>query len=188
MAAFVDIKSVLRGLASAYAEQVRDFSYDVYCPKTYSHHTRLTFWQPPFYLRKYSYSQLQTTAIQMLKSLGVKNYRDYVVGINSRVNQYDEHHFLLLDFDSKAPEIIRSLRQTRGYVFQSGRGLHFVGAELLMSDRAWRVAMQRAQGDEVLGRHIDQKFIEYSLARGYGTLRVTKGTNKPHVPRFFCQT
>lgn len=43
----VEVVDLLRGFAEHNPKSIRDFSFDVYCPKTYSHHTRLTFWQPP---------------------------------------------------------------------------------------------------------------------------------------------
>jgi len=36
---------------------------------------------------------------QQLKNLNVKESKDYALGLNSRVNQYDEQHLLMLDFD-----------------------------------------------------------------------------------------
>lgn len=46
----VETLDILRSIYEKNNELIKDFSYDIYCPKTYSHHTRVTFWQPPFYL------------------------------------------------------------------------------------------------------------------------------------------
>ena len=41
---------VVREILSIAGGSGRDLSFDIYCPKTYAHHNRLTYWMPVFYL------------------------------------------------------------------------------------------------------------------------------------------
>lgn len=43
----VEVLGLLRSILEDNDKFIKDFSFDIYCPKTYSHHTRLTFWYPP---------------------------------------------------------------------------------------------------------------------------------------------
>lgn len=164
---------------------IRDISYDIYCPKTYSHHTRLTFWQPPFYREMYSPVALVRNAKRMLKALKVRRTEDYVVGLNSRVDQYKPIHLLMLDIDTLDSSVEAELKAIGGILLKSGRGFHFIGTNLLTNHREWEKELKRIRRHKVLRHFADQDHIDISLRRGYATLRITASTAKPRVPVFY---
>lgn len=96
----LETKEILEAILIDNPNKIYDFSYDIYCPKTYAHHTRLTLWQPPFYLNIFSVQQLQTQMRKMLRKLRVRRPDDYVVGVNSKLDQYGGNHLIMLDIDS----------------------------------------------------------------------------------------
>jgi hypothetical protein len=101
----IEVTDILKGIYEDNRAKVKDFSFDIYCPKTYSHHNRLTFWQPPFYLDIISPKSLTFNTRKLLKALRVKKHTDYVVGINSKLNQYSPVHMVMLDIDGVDTEI-----------------------------------------------------------------------------------
>ncbi len=175
-------------LASILAEnpiEIKDFSYDIYCPKTYSHHTRLTLWQPPFYLKIFNVNQLQTQARRMLQNLKVKRSNDYVVGVNSKLDQYSGVHLIMLDIDSLDSSVESHLSKIGGVLLKSGRGYHFIGNKVIRGQSQWEKAMRQMKRDKALKTYLDQDHIDISLRRGYATLRVTTSKVKPQAPVFF---
>lgn len=175
-------------LASILAEnpiEIKDFSYDIYCPKTYSHHTRLTLWQPPFYLEIFNVTQLQTQARRMLQNLKVKRPNDYVVGVNSKLDQYSGVHLIMLDIDSLDASVESHLSKIGGVLLKSGRGYHFIGNKVIHGQLKWEKEMRQMKRDKALKTYIDHDHIDISLRRGYATLRVTTSKVKPQAPVFF---
>ena len=77
----VEVIDLLKSISEENPNKIRDFSFDIYCPKTYSHHTRLTFWQPPFYLGIFGVRQMVAGATRLLRGLRVRRSSDYVVGL-----------------------------------------------------------------------------------------------------------
>lgn len=176
---------VLREVYEANKSLIKDFSYDIYCPKTYSHHTRITFWQPPFYLDVYGPDQLATHAKKMLSSLKVRRTNDYVVGINSKLNQYKPIHLIMLDIDSLDAGVEAALKSLGGILLKTGRGLHFIGHKVVEGQKEWVCLMKKLRKDKDLKERLDMDHIDISLRRGYATLRVTASPVKPVVPVFF---
>lgn len=168
-------------------DKVKDFSYDIYCPKTYSHHTRLTLWQPPFYLNVFSADQVQTQMRRALKNLRVKRPNDYVVGINSKLDQYGGTHLVMLDIDSLDASVESALSKLGGILLKSGRGFHFIGNKVVEGQKDWEKLMRQLKRSKELKDYIDHDHVEISLRRGYATLRVTASKVKPQVPVFFKQ-
>lgn len=166
-------------------DRVRDFSFDIYCPKTYSHHNRITFWQPPFYLKIFTPEKIIEKTRILLSSLRIRKSIDYVIGLNSRVNQYSSDHYLLLDFDSLDTDVESVLKEIGGVILKSGRGYHFIGNEIIVGEESWSKEMKRIGRIRILKDKIDKKHIEISIRRGYSTLRVTKSPAKPQVPVFY---
>jgi uncharacterized protein (UPF0332 family) len=166
-------------------EVIRDFSFDVYCPKTYSHHTRLTFWQPPFYLDIFGVEQIKNQAVNLLGKLKVKRHDDYVVGLNSKVNQYKDDHLVMLDIDTVNPAVEAALKPIGGMLLKSGRGFHFIGRTVVSSANKWKSVMRTLLTNPALKPHIDKDHIEISIRRGYATLRVTASQVKPTIPYFY---
>jgi uncharacterized protein (UPF0332 family) len=181
----IRVLDILEGLLSTHGDAISDLSFDIYCPATYAHHTRLTMWQPPFYLRIFGPEGLGRAAHELLKQLRVRRHVDYVVGLNSRVNQYGEAQLILLDIDTVDPEVESALRAVGGILLKSGRGFHFLGHQLLPSEKEWRRTMQRLSRSRSLRDHLDQTHVAISLRRGYSTLRVTSSPIKQTVPFFY---
>ncbi|MBI3097980.1 MAG: HEPN domain-containing protein [Planctomycetes bacterium] len=181
----VQVLDLLRGIAEDNPANIKDFSFDIYCPKTYAHHTRLTFWQPPFYLDVFNVSQMVRGAVSLLHGLRVRRSQDYVVGLNSRVNQYKDDHLILLDIDAVNPAVEAALKPVGGILLKSGRGFHFIGREVISGRRDWRRKLKAVLRDGKLKMHVDKAHIEISLSRGYSTLRVTSSPVKPTVPYFY---
>lgn len=176
---------LLRGISEENPHKIRDFSFDIYCPKTYAHHTRLTFWQPPFYLGIFGVSQMVKGAARLLRGLRVRRSRDYVVGLNSRVNQYKDNHLIMIDIDTVNPAVESALKPIGGMMLKSGRGYHFIGRKVVLGVQNWRRQMKSLMRHKTLKLHVDKDHIEISLLRGYSTLRVTASPVKPTVPYFY---
>lgn len=164
---------------------ILDISYDIYCPKTYAHHTRLTFWQPPFYRLIYSPDAMVRNAKRMLKALKVRKVEDYVVGLNSRMDQYKPIHLIMLDIDTLDNSVEAELKSIGGVLLKSGRGFHFIGKNLLTTQKDWEKEMRRIRRHKVLKHYTDRDHIDISLRRGYATLRITSSNAKPRVPVFY---
>jgi len=181
----VEVIDLLKSIFEDNPDQIKDFSFDIYCPKTYSHHTRLTFWQPPFYIDIFGVPQLIARATELLKALRVRRSGDYVVGLNSRVNQYKDDHLVMIDIDTVNPAVESALKPIGGILLRTGRGFHFVGRKIVSGARAWRGEMRSLLRHKKLKRHVDKNHIEISIRRGYSTLRVTASPVKPTVPYFY---
>jgi len=181
----VETLDILRSIYEKNAHLIKDFSYDIYCPKTYSHHTRVTFWQPPFYLDIFSVEQLAEKSKLMLKGLKVRRYQDYVVGLNSRLDQYKPIQLIMLDVDSVDSGVEHELKTYGGVLLKSGRGFHFIARRVFEDQMQWEKEMKRFKRNRVLKGHLDEAHIDISLHRGYSTLRITASAIKPTVPVFY---
>jgi uncharacterized protein len=155
--------------------EIRDFSFDVYCPKSYYHHTRFTIWCPKGRLTDKWLKTLLNSMIKSLKGLKVKNSESYVIGLNSRVNQYAPMHIIMLDFDDISTIPTDKFRNEPGFIFRTGSGFHFIGAKLYDYNE-WKKRM-RSFLPLASKQHYD-----LSLKRGYATLRLTASSRKPIAP------
>lgn len=181
----VETIEILRSIYDDNTSAIQDFSYDIYCPKTYSHHTRITFWQPPFYLDIFGPKQLADKSKAFLKGLKVNRHEDYVVGLNSRLDQYKPVHLLMLDIDSLDSSVEHELKNIGGVLLKSGRGFHFIGTNVLVGQNVWEREMKRLMRLKSLKEYLDRDHMEISLRRGYSTLRVTANKVKPTSPVFY---
>lgn len=181
----VETIEILKSIYDKNSEVIKDFSYDIYCPKTYAHHTRVTFWQPPFYLDIFSVDQLAEKAKVMLKGLKVKRHEDYVVGLNSRLDQYKPIQLLMLDIDSVDAAVEHVLKAYGGTLLKSGRGFHFIAHRVFDDQTRWEKEMLKFKRNKALKGHLDEDHIDISLRRGYSTLRITKSAVKPTTPVFY---
>jgi len=119
----------------------------------------------------------------------------HVLGLASLVNIKRKAHLLLLDFDAGKNDVVRGpalVQQTHDaaqdiwleyglpgtfiLVRSSKSGIHVLGTELI----DWTTYSRILQGGCV---GVDQLYCQWSLARGYGTLRMTRGGNKTYRPR-----
>lgn len=181
----VEVIDLLKGVSEDNPDKIKDFSFDIYCPKTYAHHTRLTFWQPPFYLGIFGVTQINSGATRFLRGLRVRRSGDYVVGLNSKVNQYKDDHLIMVDIDTVNPAVEAALKPIGGILLKSGRGFHFIGRKIVSGQHGWRKQMQALLRHKTLKHHVDRNHIEISIRRGYATLRVTASPVKPTVPYFY---
>lgn len=181
----VELLDILRAYHQGYEGSIKDFSFDVYCPKTYSHHTRLTLWLPPFYLGVSSLDSVMSHSRRMLQRLKVKRTDDYVLGLNSRIDQYADNHLVMIDVDAVLPAVEAALKPLGGVLLKTGRGFHFLGNTILFGKTSWESYMRRVLKNPTLARHIDKNHIQISLKRGYSTLRLTSSPVKPTTPYFY---
>jgi DNA polymerase-3 subunit alpha len=179
----IDSFDLLREIASVHRHEVRDLSFDIYCPKSYSHHFRFTMWLPPdSVIFDVDISKLIEQARLFAGYLESEKNGDYAIGLNSRVNQYAEKHLLMLDLDSIDDAAIQRLGEYGGYLLKSGRGYHFIGKALISTREAWEGALRELGEVSELKPHIDESHIDMSLKRGYSTLRILESPAKPQRP------
>ena len=176
---------LLRDVVKDNPGKVFDFSIDVYCPKTYSHHTRVTVWFPPFYLNIFNTSKLTKVIREAFRQLKVKNNMQYVAGLNSKLDQYNDLHLLMIDIDSFDVEVESTLKKIGGTLFKSGRGYHFIGRHVIEGRDAWVKTLKNILRNPVLKDRVDKKHIEISLKRGYSTLRISSSALKTTIPKFY---
>lgn len=181
----IDMLDIMQEICTANKDLVNDFSYDIYCPKTYFHHTRLTFWHPPFYLKFFSPKKVCEKAKRMLSSLKVKRSQDYVLGLNSRLDQYKAVHLIMLDIDTLDTAVEEFLHRIGGVLMKSGRGLHFISNKPLVGQSVWEKEMKRLCSNKEFKKYVDKDHIAISIQRGYSTLRITSSPSKPFTPIFF---
>lgn len=168
-----DLLSPITGKGTAIA----DISFDIYCPKAYKHHTRLTMWMPRIMANGDHVTKALKKGRSMLKACGVRDVNGYVIGLNSRVNQYKEQHLLMLDFDDTTYEELplAALKKEPGVLLRTASGFHFLGLKLY-DYAAWRARLK------ALRRVAAADHIDLSLQRGYATLRMSASPRKPFAP------
>jgi len=181
----VELDEIIRDLASLHPKQIRDLSFDFYCPQTYRHHTRATLWLPPVYFKDLSSRRIASVLRGGLKQLRVARTGDYVLGLNSRLDQYGGPHLLLLDIDGFDPAVESALKDLRGVLLKTRRGFHFIGRDLIESQKEWEKRMRMVRNRKPLKDYVDKKHVDVSLERGYATLRITDSPVKNQVPFFF---
>ncbi len=181
----IGFQDILSDIFLANDDEVKDFSIDIYCPKTYSHHVRFSLWFPPFYLSILKIDNLTKHIREVLRKNHVRNFGNYVAGLNSRLNQYDEHQLLMLDIDSLSSDVEFKLKEIGGILLKSGRGYHFIGRQIISNNKEWTKKLRRVLRDPILKQRIDHKHIVISMKRGYSTLRMTTSSVKPVKPQFF---
>ena len=121
--------------------KIMDWSFDIYCPKSYFHHTRFTSWCPKGRVTDDWLVTLLNSHRRTLKALSVPEAKDYVLGLNSRVNQYAEEHIIMLDFDDISSLPAHQLKGEPGFFFRTQSGFHFIGSKLY-SLQAWKTKMR----------------------------------------------
>ena len=156
---------------------IRDFSFDICCPKSYFHHTRFTAWCPKGRMTDAWLRKLLNSSRRTLQALRVPEAKDYVLGLNSRVNQYASEHLVLLDFDDLSTFPYEKFESEPGFFFRTHSGFHFIGSQLYEL-KEWKAKMR---GYSKIASRQD---FDLSMKRGYATLRLTSSPRKPVVPAF----
>jgi uncharacterized protein (UPF0332 family) len=157
--------------------EIRDLSFDIYCPKTYYHHTRFTSWCPKGRVTDKWLNTLLSQSIKMLQTLRVKESKEYVIGLNSRINQYEDYHIIMLDFDDVSSIPFDKFKGEPGFFFRTHSGFHFIGSKLYTYND-WAKTMKKHS------KLASTKHYELSIKRGYATLRLTASPRKPVAPAY----
>jgi len=181
----ISTMDIIKNMVLENKRLIKDISYDIYCPKTYIHHNRFTYWQPWFYISKITIEKFFFDFKMLLKKNKIKNSDNYVIGLNSRINQYKDDHYIFLDFDSLDSDIEIELRKIGGVLLKSGRGFHFIGHRIIQGKDNWVKVLTKISKGRIFKNRVDQNHIEVSLARGYSTLRITMSKCKPELPIFY---
>ncbi len=161
--------------------EIRDFSFDVYCPKSYYHHTRFTAWCPKGRLTDSWIKTLLNSTVKSLRTLRVKHAESYVIGLNSRVNQYGPKHILMLDLDDMSTLPRDKFKNEPGFFFRTGSGFQFIGS-CLYDYSEWKKRMKS------FVPLASKQHYDLSLKRGYATLRLTASPRKPIAPVYIGQS
>lgn len=160
--------------------------FDYYCPRSYFHKERLQVQIQANGFTAKRVSKVRSSARDLMRSLSASRQSDYVLGWNSRLGQGADKYLLFLDLDTPDLSALKkSLAKRRGWLFASGGGFHFVAADLLPSDRMWRLRLGQAARSKELRAFVDTRHVEFSLRRGYSTLRITTSPIKSFDP-FLC--
>ena len=175
---------IIKSLTKIILILLKTFSYDIYCPKTYSHHNRITYWQPPFLFEIFDYNKIVEVIRESLRKLRVNKHEDYVLGLNSKTSQYQDNHYLMLDFDSLDTDVEVVLKEIGGVLLKSGRGFHFIGNKIIRGHKNWLHTLKMLLRKKDLKGKLDKVHIGISIARGYSTLRITDSPVKPNIPIF----
>ena len=160
--------------------------FDYYCPKSYIHKERIQFQiQSKKYTQKTIKSIIKSgkTSIDLIKASKPDNY---VLGWNNRLGQNATAYLLFLDIDENDEIKVKSaLKKRKGWLFKSGNGYHFISKEIYSSNKQWQYRLNQAAKSKQLKNLIDPKNVEFSLKRGYATLRTDSSPIKEFLP-FMC--
>jgi uncharacterized protein (UPF0332 family) len=178
---------ILVAIVSDHQAEVQELSFDIYHPSPYyGGQTRLTVWQPARSVRSFTPDGLIRRARRFLAEIRAESPDGYVAGLNSRLNQYGKPvHLLMLDLDTTDSAIEGALRAIGGTLVKSGRGFHFIGRQVIRGQKKWETTLRRLRKRKDLRRFLDSRYIGFSLQRGYSTLRLTAGGDKPTVPFYY---
>ena len=152
--------------------EIRDFSFDIYCPKSYYHHTRFTVWGPKGRVTDSWLRVLLNSTIKTIKALRIKDPTHYVLGLNSRINQYAEKHLIMLDFDNISTIQFSEFKGEPGFFFRTGSGFDFIGSKLY-DRKEWKKKMRQ------YSKIASKQHFDLSMKRGYATLRLTASPRNP---------
>lgn len=98
-------------------------------------------------------------------------------------------HIPMVDFDLKnnkeldiasVKSVLTDLCLPNGYVASSGKGYHYIGSRF-MSEQGFNQALKQLRKLK-RSSGVDKKWLELTEERGFFTLRLTSGADKPNVP------
>jgi len=95
-------------------------------------------------------------------------------------------YLLFLDIDEiDEGKVKAALKDRKGWLFKTGNGFHFVGAKIYPSKKEWERRYKQAAKSKKLKGLVDDRHVDFSLRRGYSTLRTDRSADKKFVP-FMC--
>ncbi len=165
---------------------VDGLEFDYYCPKSYIHKERVQIQvQAKDYDEPYC-KRIRNAGKKAIQVIGASKQEDYVLGWNNRLGQNADAYLLFLDIDNNDEAIVKTaLKGRKGWLFKSGEGFHFIGSEIYTSQKLWQYRFTKAAKSKKLKALVDHAHVEFSLKRGYSTLRMFASEVKPFVP-FQC--
>jgi len=168
------------------APDIEAIEFDYYCPKSYLHKERVQMQIKAEWFNARKASTIRRAGARAIKGLAATRATDYVLGWNNRFGQGGHSYLLFLDSDeSDEGKVKAALKQRTGWLFKSGVGFHFVSQEISRSRDAWISRLSKVSRSKNLGALVDKKYVDFSIRRGYSTLRMTGSDNKTFVP-FMC--
>ena len=116
----------------------------------------------------------------------------FILGLMSvvKIDDGSFKHIPMIDFSSsgighdleKAKEALKRIGERKGFILNSGRGMHYYGAELL-SEEKWPKFIGKCLLLNIMEtRIVDHRFMGHRLVDGYGCLRVASHSTKPSTP------
>lgn len=160
--------------------------FDYYCPKSYIHKERIQFQCMSEKFSKRTINRLKSAGASAVKLLKASRLNDYALGWNSRLGQSGDGYLLFLDIDELDESTVKAaLKGRKGWLFKTGQGFHFIGSEVYPSIKAWRHRYTQAAKSKKLKNLIDMRHVDFSLRRGYSTVRIDKSAVKDFIP-FMC--
>ncbi len=160
--------------------------FDYYCPKAYIHKERIQIQVLGDSYDQHYCKRIKLAGKRAIKTLGASREEDYVLGWNNRLGQRADGYLLFLDIDhNDEPTVKAALKGRKGWLFKSGNGFHFVGSEVYSSTKQWVHRFEKAAKSKKLKHLVDPAHVEFSIRRGYSTLRISSSPAKPFVP-FQC--
>lgn len=160
--------------------------FDYYCPKSYVHKDRCQYQVTRQRVNTRTIALLSRAGRETIERLHGSRIEDYVLGWNNRLGQSAEAFLLFLDIDhSDEGDVKAALKGQQGWLFKTGAGYHFIGKKPIESDEEWRSTMKRLHRSKGLKKLLDRRYLEYSLRRGFSTVRITRSPVKTFRP-FLC--
>jgi uncharacterized protein (UPF0332 family) len=165
-------------------EGVEAIEWDYYCPKSYLHKERVQFQVKAEGFDLNSLRKIELAGAAAISKIRASRDSEYVLGWNNRLGQSGDSYLLFLDLDHVDLGTVKSaLRRRKGWLFESGNGYHFIGSQVLGGRSAWENELQKV--NQSTQQLLDPLYVEFSIRRGYSTLRATKSKIKEFIP-FLC--
>lgn len=160
--------------------------FDYYCPHSYVHKDRCQYQVMRQRFSTRTIGHLKRSGRETIERLHGSRMEDYVLGWNNRLGQHAETFLLFLDIDhSNESDVKAALKGHQGWLFKTGAGYHFIGKNHIQSESTWRATIKRLHRSKGLKKLLDQRYLDYSLRRGFSTVRVTRSPVKSFRP-FLC--
>lgn len=166
--------------------EILALEFDYYCPKSYIHKERIQHQVMAEKFTEKTPRRLSALGKYAITKMGAKRSEDYVLGWNNRLGQSGDAYLLFLDIDEEDEGKVKTaLRGIKGWLFKSGSGYHFIGKVVYTSRKDWQKKLESVHRDRKLKKILDDRFRNFSIRRGYSTLRIESSPIKDFRP-FLC--